>query len=394
MQVRDSVVVITGASSGIGRATAVRLAARGAHLVLAARRGNELESVAAECRERGAACLVVPTDVADEDAVQRLADRALGEFGRIDVWINDAGVSAFGPFETTPSDVYRRVVETNLFGCIHGTRAALRRFRDRGHGIVINVGSVVSQLPQPWASAYVVSKHGILALDRCIRQELQLQGERTIHVVTVLPSTIDTPLFQNAANYTGRRVVPMPPIDDPEMVAQAIEGAIRRPRREIPVGRASRSGAAMARFVPAITERTMARQVDRKHLAEPVASATSGNVLAPGTVPGSVHGGWGGSTRGARAASTALTTGMALGLGALAVWAGVRATQALTYRSRSRRLPWSTALVAAGLGRRWVRSRRYPWRPEKPLPSERRLLPWMRSGDRLPIEPEIPSFRG
>src|SRR5690606_13423650 len=129
MHLRDSVVVITGASSGIGRATATRLARQGANLVLAARRGHELEAVAAECREHGAGCLVVPTDVADEDAVQRLADRALGEFGRIDVWINDAAVSAFGPFEATPPEVYRRVIETNLFGCIHGTRAALRRFR-------------------------------------------------------------------------------------------------------------------------------------------------------------------------------------------------------------------------------------------------------------------------
>lgn len=394
MHLRDSVVVITGASSGIGRATATRLARQGANLVLAARRGHELEAVAAECREHGAGCLVVPTDVADEDAVQRLADRALGEFGRIDVWINDAAVSAFGPFEATPPEVYRRVIETNLFGCIHGTRAALRRFRDRGRGTVINVGSVVSHLPQPWASAYVVSKHGILALDRCIRQELQLQGERDIHVVTILPSTIDTPLFDNAANYTGRRVVPMPPINDPDLVAQAIEGAIRRPRREIPVGRASRSGEIMARFVPGTAERVMAEQVDRKHLAEASAPASSGNVLAPGPVPGTVYGGWGARSPVAKAASTALTTGMALGLGALALYAGVRATQALAYRSRPRRMPWSTALVAAGLGRRLVRSRRYPWRPEKPLPSERRLLPWMRTGDRLPIEPEVPSFRG
>src|SRR5690606_18056593 len=127
--------------------------------------------VAQECHELGARCLIVPTDVADPVQIERLADRALGEFGRIDVWINDAAVTAFGPFDEIPSDVYRGVIETNLFGCIHGTRAALRRFRERGSGVIINLGSVTSHLPQPWASAYTVSKAGVLALDRCIRQE-------------------------------------------------------------------------------------------------------------------------------------------------------------------------------------------------------------------------------
>src|SRR5690606_20421484 len=119
----------TGASSGIGHATALRLAKQGANLVLAARREQALEAVARECQEAGARCLIVPTDVADPVQIERLADRALGEFGRIDVWINDAAVTAFGPFDEIPSDVYRGVIETNLFGCIHGTRAALRRFR-------------------------------------------------------------------------------------------------------------------------------------------------------------------------------------------------------------------------------------------------------------------------
>lgn len=405
MEIRDRVVVITGASSGIGHATAVRLAKKGAHLVLAARRENELESVAQECRSHGARCLVVPTDVRDESAVQQLCDRAVREFGHVDVWINDAAVTAFGPFEQIPSDVYRAVIDTNLFGCIHGTRTALRHFRERGRGTLINLGSVVSDMPQPWASAYVVSKQGIQALDRCIRQELKVQGEQDVHVVTVLPSTIDTPLFDNAANYTGRRVVPMPPINDPETVAKAIEGAIRRPRREIHVGRASRTGALMARVLPAQTERTMAGVVDRQHLADMATPQTSGNVLQPGRIPGNVEGGWrharrdelrGGmpSTRAASVASTALTTGLALGIGALALWSGVRAVQSMQYRSRPHRLPWATALgVAAGLGRRTMRSRRYPWAPARPLPSERRLLPWMRAQDRFPVEAEIVSAR-
>src|SRR3954453_14714068 len=138
----DAVVVITGASSGIGRATALRFARRGSSLALCAREAGPLEEVAAECRELGAEGLSRPVDVANERAVEALGGATVGRFGRIDVWVNNAGVIAYGRFLDIPPDVFRQVVETNLFGEVHGARAALRRFREGNGGVLINMSSV------------------------------------------------------------------------------------------------------------------------------------------------------------------------------------------------------------------------------------------------------------
>jgi NAD(P)-dependent dehydrogenase (short-subunit alcohol dehydrogenase family) len=133
-KLRDAVVVITGASTGLGRATALAFARRGANLSLAARREDTLHQPAQECQHFGSRTLAIPTDVTDEAAVQNLAQRTFQEFGRLDIWVNNAAVTAFGRFEEIPSDIYRRVIETNLFGYIHGARAALPYFREQGSG--------------------------------------------------------------------------------------------------------------------------------------------------------------------------------------------------------------------------------------------------------------------
>ncbi len=137
-KVGDAVVVITGASSGIGRATALAFARRGATVVVAARREQALRGVATECEQLGGRALAVPTDVTDEAAVRSLARRAVESFGRVDVWVNNAAVGLFGRFEDTPLEAYRRVIETNLFGYIYGARAALPIFREQGSGVLIN----------------------------------------------------------------------------------------------------------------------------------------------------------------------------------------------------------------------------------------------------------------
>src|SRR5215210_744517 len=159
-EIEGSVVVVTGASSGIGRATARAMAEHGARVVLAARSEQSLREVAGECKALGAQALgaqalVVTTDVSDEEAVQELARRSVEVFGRIDVWVNDAGVMVYGSFEEVPADVYRRVIETNLFGQIHGARAALAQFREQGGGVLINMSSVWGRLTSPHVSAYV-----------------------------------------------------------------------------------------------------------------------------------------------------------------------------------------------------------------------------------------------
>ncbi len=147
---RGSVVVITGASSGIGRATALLFARRGALVVLAARREEALREAAVECEAAGGQALVVPTDVADNGAVEELARRAVERFGRLDVWVNNAGVTSFGRFEETPQETNRRVVETNLLGAMYGAQAALRRFHDRGGGVLINVSSGFGFVGSPY----------------------------------------------------------------------------------------------------------------------------------------------------------------------------------------------------------------------------------------------------
>ena len=280
--VRESVVVITGASSGIGRAAAHEFARNGATVVLAARREQALDEAARECEERGGRALAVPTDVTDEQAVRALAQRTVEQFGRIDVWVNNAAVSLFSRFEETPPDLYRQVIETNLFGYIHGARAALPHFRQQGSGTLINVSSVVSEAAQPYTSAYNITKYGIRGFSESLREELMLDGTHDIHVCTVMPASTDTPIFQQAANLTGRAVKPMDPVYPVEQVARAIVNAVEHPRAEIMVGNAGRQLVLLKRLLPlSVFERLMAWKVDRDHLTRDPSPQTPGNAFEP-----------------------------------------------------------------------------------------------------------------
>lgn len=293
MRVNDKVVVVTGASSGIGRATALALAREGAVVVLAARREAALKQVADECVNRGGRAVAVATDVTDAAAVQELARRAVSEFGRVDAWVNCAAVTLFAKFTEAPLADFRRVLDTNVMGYVHGARAALPHLRERGCGVLVNVSSVVGGVTQPYTHAYVMAKWAVRALSASLRQELAVDGCRGVKVCTVLPATIDTPLFAQAANYTGRKVLPMPPVHPAEQVARAVVDVIRAPRREVVVGAAGRGLMALARLAPGLTERILAVQVDRAHLSrtEP-ASPTSGNLYQPAAGLGAVAGGW------------------------------------------------------------------------------------------------------
>jgi NAD(P)-dependent dehydrogenase (short-subunit alcohol dehydrogenase family) len=291
--VGDSVAVITGASSGIGRATALRFARAGATVVVAARRRDALESLAAECRALGGRALPFVLDVADQAAVEQLARITHEQFGRIDVWINNAAVTMFARFEDGPIEDYRRVIETNLFGCIYGARAALHYFRDQRSGVLINVASVVGRLTQPYTSAYVITKHAVRALGMCLRQELLLERAADIHVCTVMPASTDTPLFQHAANYTGRRIRPIPPVFSADFVADAIAHVVEHPVRELVVGRRSRALVLQQALAPALTERLMAYMTERRHFETGgVPAASPGNLFEPSAFPAQTSGGW------------------------------------------------------------------------------------------------------
>jgi short-subunit dehydrogenase len=287
----NPVVVITGASSGIGRATAIELASRGDTVVVSARDGEALSDVVRECERAGGRALAVPADVTRDGEVDALARIAIETYGRIDVWVNNAAVALFAKFEEAPPDAYRRVIETNLFGYIHGARAAMRHFKQRGAGILINVDSVTAGAPQPYTSAYVASKYAIRGWSSCLRMELSLEHQRNIHVCAILPAAIDTPLFQHAANYTGRAVKALDPVYSPEKVARAIAATIDRPRAEVVVGKAGVVMMANAAMSPGIYEKVMARQVDRNHLEDKPAPPTDGNLFASNG-PKATHGGW------------------------------------------------------------------------------------------------------
>lgn len=232
-------MVITGASSGIGRAAALRLAHRARALALCARSEEPLAEVAEECERRGAATLCRALDVADEDAVEAFAEATEEDFGRIDVWVNNAGVIAYGPFEEIPSEVFRHVVETNLMGQVHGARAALRRFRAQEAGVLINMSSVWGRVSTPQVTPYIVSKNAVRAFSECLAGELV--DDEEIHVATMVPQAIDTPIFEHAGNYTGRQVRPIPPVLDVEEVARGIELCAENPKREVNYGQAGRA---------------------------------------------------------------------------------------------------------------------------------------------------------
>ncbi|WP_114452038.1 SDR family oxidoreductase [Halopolyspora algeriensis] len=315
MRIKDRVVVVTGASSGIGRAAALALAGHDCALVLTARREGALQQVAEECTARGGQAIVVPADVTDADAVQQVARQALDRFGRIDVWINAAAVTVFGPFQDTPLQDFRRVVDVNLMGYVHGCRAALAVLREQGRGVLINVSSIVGVIAQPYTPAYGTTKFAIRALSTSLRQELWLDGARGVKVCTVLPATIDTPLFQQAANYTGREVRAMPPVYTPERVAHTIVSLVRRPRREVVVGPMGRSLVLQSKFTPGFVEKLMAFQVHRRHLSRKhPAPAGSGNLHEPAAGTGSARGGWHGGRRTAlrRTATAAMLLGAAV----------------------------------------------------------------------------------
>jgi NAD(P)-dependent dehydrogenase (short-subunit alcohol dehydrogenase family) len=290
---RESTVVITGASSGIGRATALKLAREGANVVVTSRRGDALDELARECETRGGSALAVVADVTDEDQVARIAEEAVERFGRIDVWVNNAAVTAFGRFEETPPDIFRRVMETNFYGYVHGARAALRQFREQGSGTLINVSSVVGVVGQAYTSAYTSSKWAIRGFSESLRGELSLDEAKDIRVCTVLPAAIDTPLFQSSANYSGRAVRALDPTYDADVVARAIVKVARKPRREVYAGAVGPFAALLHGLLPGVVEPVSARIVERKHFQDRVQEPTEGNLFEPDSkFPASTSGGW------------------------------------------------------------------------------------------------------
>lgn len=310
----DHAVVITGASSGIGRATAHAFARTGARLVLCARGQEALNEVVRECRELGAPAITIPTDMRDADAVQRLARMAAETFGGIAVWVNNAGGGAVGRFWEVPLEAHRATVELDLLGYMHGAYAALPYFLNQGRGVLINTNSVGGFVPTPYAAAYAAGKAGARAFANSLA--LELRPWPHIQVCSVFPTFVNTPGVQHAANYSGRAVRPTAFATPPETVAATIVELARRPRREVMVdlaGRAARLQYRIApRLVERVTERVMATYFAR---AEP-APSSDGNLHASSSGPTTVHGGW---HQAPRLQGLPLALGVAAAAGLLAI---------------------------------------------------------------------------
>jgi short-subunit dehydrogenase len=282
------IVVITGASSGIGRAAAIRFARKGAQLVLAARRLEALEETAMECRVAGGHAVIRQLDVSQEGDVQALAAQALELTGGIDVWVNNAGVTLFGSLEEAPMDQHRQVIETNLFGAIYGARAVVPIFRRQKRGVLINVGSILSKIGQPFVPSYVISKFALRGLSEALRAELA--DEYDIHVCTLLPYASDTEHFESGANHVGAPVHALPPVQSPEKVADALVRLAERPVRERHVPRAAVLGIALHALFPRTVERIVFDALARWHRAPGVAVQSDGNLYHPRKRDGDVHG--------------------------------------------------------------------------------------------------------
>jgi short-subunit dehydrogenase len=286
----DLTVVITGASSGVGRATAHAFARRGANLALTARAGGPLENAAAECEALGGRVIAFSADVTSPDAMRRLADVAVGGLGGLDVWVNNARLGVVGRFHEVPIEAHRRVIKTNLLGYLHGAHAALRHFIDQEQGVLINNVSIGGFIPTPYTAAYAASKFGVRAFSNSRRQEVRDWPD--IHVCAVYPFFMDTPGVQHGANYTGRALQPAPPVYAPEKTAEAIVSLVERPRREVVVGTMARLAKLEYQLAPRLVEWGLARFMEAYlRQAEP-SPITAGNLYEPMPEQAGVRGGW------------------------------------------------------------------------------------------------------
>lgn len=290
---RDQVVVITGASTGIGRETALQFGRQGSSVVLAARNEEALDSAVREVERLGGEALGVPTDVSQWGRVQALADRAVERFGRIDTWVNNAAVNEYALFADMTVEEIDRIVQVDLLGTIYGVKAALQHMKAGDGGTIINIGSVESKRGIPLQTAYSAAKHGVKGFTDALRLELEHE-QVPVKITLVLPASINTPLFDNARSKLGTKPRPIPPVYEPEVVAGAVLELAQRPLREVVAGGAGKGLTTAERLSPAALDRLLlgpGKVFQKQKSSQPAGDVD--NLEAASTGPGSTTGSFG-----------------------------------------------------------------------------------------------------
>jgi short-subunit dehydrogenase len=293
----DQVIVITGASQGIGRDTALRFAAAGASVVVAARNEEALRALTTEIARLGGRAEAVVADVADPRQVERIGTVAMDRFGRVDTWVNNAGVAIYGTVEQVDAEEMERLVEVNLLGLMYGSKVAVTLMKPRGGGTIVNVGSALSDRAIPLQAAYVASKHGVVGFSEALRLEL-MREDAGIDVVVILPSSINTPLFDFARSKLGVQPMPVPPVYAPAVVAEAIGHAAEHGGREIVVGGWGKLLTVAQWLSPSLLDRYMlqgGRAFEQQKTDRP--DDQRDNLFQPSTGPGSTTGRFGAGSK-------------------------------------------------------------------------------------------------
>jgi NAD(P)-dependent dehydrogenase (short-subunit alcohol dehydrogenase family) len=321
----EQVIVFTGASSGIGLVSATRAARRGASVVLSARNEEDLRRATAVIRRRGGRAVYAVADVADIAQVERIADTAIREFGRIDTWVNNAAVSMYGRIMDLSIEDMRRQMDVNYWGQVYGSRTAVQHL-GRAGGALINVGSALSDRAIPLQGSYCAAKHALKAFTDTLRMELEEQGV-PISVTLVKPASIDTPFFEKARTLLGVEPQPVPPVYAPEVVSDVILHAAQHPLREVIAG-GSGAKLSAARFAPRLADLYMERWTFDSQVTNKPLRGRPDNLYQPVLRDGGERGrNWLGHTRKSSVytraalhprAAVAMIAALALGLGAAA----------------------------------------------------------------------------
>lgn len=276
----DQVVVITGASSGIGLATARRAARRGAKLVLAARNEDALKQICNELMRQGTEAVYAVADVGVEEDVRKIAQTAVDRFGGFDTWINNAGVSIFGRYEDISLDDQRRLFETNFWGTVYGSLTAIAHLKKHG-GALINLGSEVSDRALPLQGMYSASKHAVQGFTDSLRQELVAENA-PVSVTLIKPAAIDTMFVEHAKNYLDEEPKLPAPIYAPEVAADAILYAAENPKRDIFVGAAARMVSSGAHYAPGLMDRYLSRaMIEQQKSGMPARDRSRNSLYGP-----------------------------------------------------------------------------------------------------------------